>query len=845
MSDLDKFVFCKWQGRLWPARILSKSANSPRKASETVSDCLDVQLICLDKQLCVKHRDTRPFEQKQAEDISSGLVHEEDFTHEEAVEELTYRKALRIALNILASRDSHTAQMTIKEPVMAKTRVLTSKEFKEYSCVHNANKTQNTPKKNGLRSLQGQETVCTRQSSRKLSCINKLPEVEQEKRLTRSCTLTPNSTKMKNHAGKEKNSGVRRNMGRPRKNLFKLQPNTSCGSHTRCEQPLPVKQEAADTHQYRSEDRLQNVGKSSIPIHYSKISGEGKDQNGEVKMMTLRSRVICKSACKEVTNSSVQFSCKPSVTPTSDSRSYLESTPKRRTSDNIGSHECSHFLRRPRNVQLEIKSNLGQNKLVEEQKKRKGNKCPEPVECLHTSTTSADLGINVRSSNQPNVDDFTRTRNPMQHVNGHKRSISDNSQMFCPTTQLNKREEFPPSKIQKEEEGSKMHTLSTAEPDTTIQSPAFQVDEIGLHSSSLSVEFSSIDSLSTSKHTDNGEEDEENDDEDENLPSILLHQEQWSVTEGMLVWCKFQKYPYWPAVVRSVKPRIKKASILFVDENIIDVEKNKKGFTVSVRTLKPFDCENRHQLTAAARYIYKTSVDWCVALIDDYRIRRGCGSFTGSFVEYCTAELSIPVRKSFGQDPSLMTFPYSSIANQVEGGHSDSEVETTPSKQHPTKKLLPDRKKAARDRANEKLVQFIVKAKGAEKHLQAVIKGQKPSRWLEEFKTLTRNSSVIDTYLEDDWQLDQVVNYLKAVCEMSVSTKLLDYERSRFILDVLLPEAIICAIAEVEQMSIKKAEEKYMKGPLHSEREVEHFNKEIEKEMKLKQKLLKKEESTS
>ncbi|XP_067871982.1 PWWP domain-containing DNA repair factor 3A-like [Heterodontus francisci] len=366
----------------------------------------------------------------------------------------------------------------------------------------------------------------------------------------------------------------------------------------------------------------------------------------------------------------------------------------------------------------------------------------------------------------------------------------------------------------------------------------------GAQSTSLSVEFSSADSLSTSKPTEEEEEEEDEENDDDNLPSILLHQEQWSVAEGMLVWCKFQKYPHWPAVVRSVKSRIKKASILFVDENIVDAEKNKKGFNVSMRTLKPFDCENRHQLTAAARHIYKTSVDWCVALIDDYRIRRGCGSFTGSFVEYCTAELSIPVRKSFGQDPSLMTFPYTSIANQVEE-HSDSECETTPTRQQPTRKLLPDRKKAARDRANEKLVQFIVKARGAEKHLQAVIKREKHSRWLEEFKTRTRNSSVIDTYLEDDWQVDKVVNYLKTVCERSVSTKLFeDYERSRFILDVLLPEAIICAIAEVEQMSIKKAEEKYMKGPLHSEREVEHFNKEIEKEMKLKQKLLNEEEST-
>ncbi|XP_048470214.1 uncharacterized protein LOC125486502 [Rhincodon typus] len=479
MKDLDEFIFCEWQGRLWPARILSKSSNSSSKASENISDYLDVQLICLDKQLSVKYIDTRPFEQKQAEDISSALVHEEDFTHEEAVEELTYRKALRIALNILANRDCHIAQMTIKEPVMAKTRVLTSKELKECSCVHNANERKNTPKKNGLRSLQEQETVCTRQSSRKVSCNETLSGVEEEKRLTRSCTLTPNSAKMKNHAGKERNSGVRRSVRRPRKNLFKLQPNTSCDSHTLCEQLLPMKQEAADTEKYRGEERLQNVGNSSLQICDSEISGEGKDQSGEVKKMILRSRVICNSACKEVTNSSVQSNCKSQVIPTSDTPSYIESTPKCRTSENIGSRECSHFLRRPRDVQLEIKSNLDQNKFVEEHKRRKGKKCPELVECLHTNITSADLDINVRSSKQSNIDDFTGTRNPRQHVNGHKRSISDNSQMFYPTTPLTKQEAFPPSKIRKEEEASKMHTVSAEDPDTPFESPAFQVDEIG------------------------------------------------------------------------------------------------------------------------------------------------------------------------------------------------------------------------------------------------------------------------------------------------------------------------------------------------------------------------------
>ncbi|XP_078412139.1 uncharacterized protein LOC144688950 isoform X2 [Cetorhinus maximus] len=861
MTDLDEFIFCKWQGRLWPAKVLSESGISPSKTSETISDCLDVQLICLDKQLRVKHIDTRPFEQKQAESISSGLAHKEDCTHEETVEELTYRKALRIALDLLASHDCHTTQMTMKEPVMAKTRVLASKELKKSSCIHSSNGPKNTPKQNGFYFLRRQETVCTRQSSRKASCIKKTPEAGQGKKPTRSCTLTQTSAKTKKRTGKEEKSSVRkRTVGRPRKNL-KPQTATSNDNLSQCEQSIRlVKQTTAEAQEYRDEKRLQEVVKSSFQTCASPNYAGKKDQNGKIKKISLRSRIICKSACKEIANSSVQANCEPRGIQTPDAASsYLESTPKCRTTGNIGSHECSYPLS-PSNVQLEMKSDLSKSEVVEEHKRRKVKKCTEPMECLHTSTTS-DLDINVKSTNQPNVDSLAETKSPRQNVkssliglcldeqvgsiNGHKRSISDNPQTFCPSTPLNKQEAFPPSKIQKEEGASEIQTLSIAKPETHLELPSFETDEIGLQSSTLSVEFSSVDSLSTRKPTEDGG-DEENDDEDENLPSILLHQEQWSVAEGMLVWCKFQKYPHWPAVVRSVKSRIKKASILFVDENIIDAEKYKKGFTVSVRTLKPFDCENRHQLTAAARHIYKTSIDWCVALIDDYRIRRGCGSFTGSFVEYCTAELSIPVRKSFGQDPSLMTFPYTSIANQVEEGHTDSECESTPTRQQPTKKLLPDRKKAARDRANEKLVQFIIKTRGAEKHLQAVIKGQKHSRWLEEFQTRMRNSNVIDTYLEDDRQVDQVVNYLKTVCEMSVGTKLLeDYERSRFILDVLLPEAIICAIAEVEQMSIKKAEEKYMKGPLHSEREVEHFNKEIEKEMKLKQQLLKKEESTN
>ncbi|XP_078279972.1 PWWP domain-containing DNA repair factor 3B-like isoform X2 [Rhinoraja longicauda] len=849
MSDFE-FIFCRWQGRLWPARILLKSGISPSGTPETNSDCVDVQIICLDKRLRVKCTDTRPFEEEQAKTISSGLVYREHFTHEETLEELTYRKALRIALNILAGDDSHLPPMTIKEPVIANTGIFTSEKLKKNACAFNSNGTQTALKPNGLHLPQEQGSICTRQSHRRASCIKNTPENEQTRTWTRSYTLNQSSINLRSIAEKSGGGCVeKRKRGRVKTDICHPQKNTSKNSSPQYEQPLQPMKSTPEKNRssVKKRERLRKEEKSSIHACSPTVSGVKKDQNGKVKKSRQKSKV-CKSTPEGNTDYCPSNCKSEEVWASGISCSYLESTPKRGTCDHVGSHKFPRLLRSQRNIPFEKKNDLSQTREIKQNKKR-GKKCAEPMECLNASETSADLDANVKSSNEPNVDSFAEQGSPEQHfmstifglpldeqvspINGcnQKHSNMDSPHTNCSTAEISKEGTFNASSITKEE-----GTLSSTLLQTHLGSSLFEIDEV--------VEFSTPDCLSTSPFTEEVMEEKEEED-DENLPSILVHQEQWSVAEGMLVWCKFQKYPHWPAMVRSVKNRTKKASILFVDENIIKVERNKKGFNVSIRTLKPFDCEERHQFTAAARQVYKNSIDWCVALIDDYRIRRGCGSFTGSFVEYCTAELSIPVRKSFKQDPSLMTFPSSSIASQVEG-HSDAEYDTTPTRQQPTKKLLPDRKKAARDRANEKLVQFIVKARGVEKHLQAVMKGEKYSKWLEEFKTRTRNSNVIDTYLEDDWQVDKVINYLKSIYEMSASTEVLvHYERSRFILDVLLPEAIICAIAEVEQISIKKAEEKYMKGPLHSEREVEHFNKEIEKEMKLKQQHLNEEESTS
>ncbi|XP_032938281.1 PWWP domain-containing DNA repair factor 3A [Catharus ustulatus] len=316
------------------------------------------------------------------------------------------------------------------------------------------------------------------------------------------------------------------------------------------------------------------------------------------------------------------------------------------------------------------------------------------------------------------------------------------------------------------------------------------------------------------------------DEEEENFPSVLSHREPKFFEEGMLVWCKLRRYPYWPAVVKAVKRKHRRACVLFIDGT---TNEKKKGFSVSLRSLKHFDCEEKQELIERAKENYCREIQWCLQLILDYRIRVGCHSFTGSFLEYFAADISYPVRKEGYQSVVQMAFP-----NTQEEGAGESSSDTSPQK--PPRKLLPDRTRAARDRENKKLVEFIVKSKGAEEHLLGILKSGKQSRWLKKFLSSSRYMTCVETYLEDEEQLDLVVGYLKEVYR-EMDTKNLHQilgDGIRFISDVLLPEAIICAIAAVDDIDYEKAEEKYIKGPPVSKRERELFDEQVLGSKKLK-----------
>ncbi|XP_054573548.1 PWWP domain-containing DNA repair factor 3A isoform X2 [Eptesicus fuscus] len=309
--------------------------------------------------------------------------------------------------------------------------------------------------------------------------------------------------------------------------------------------------------------------------------------------------------------------------------------------------------------------------------------------------------------------------------------------------------------------------------------------------------------------------------EEEEPPRILLYHEPSSFEVGMLVWLKYQKYPFWPAVVKNVKRREKKASVLFIEGHM---DPKGRGITVPLKRLKHFDCKEKQALLNEAKEDFDQAIGWCVSLITDYRVRLGCGSFSGSFLEYYAANISYPVRKSIQQDVLGTRFPRLC--------HEDPEMPMVGSpwgRRQPCRKVLPDRSRAARDRANQKLVEYIVKARGAENHLRAILKNKKPSRWLKTFLNSGQYVTCVETYLEDEEQLDMVVKYLQGVYQETGSRMLtqINGDRIRFILDVLLPEAIICAISAVDAVDYKTAEEKYIKGPLLSYREKEIFDNQL------------------
>lgn len=310
------------------------------------------------------------------------------------------------------------------------------------------------------------------------------------------------------------------------------------------------------------------------------------------------------------------------------------------------------------------------------------------------------------------------------------------------------------------------------------------------------------------------------------LTSMAFPEELCPIERGMLVWFKFQNHPFWPAVVTSVSPTEQTARVLLIEANM---HCEKSGIQVPLRRLKHLDYNGKEKLMKRASKVYGESVNWCFSLISSYREGLVRGSFVGSFLDYYAADLSYPMRKAIQEGDLQMDFPKVNYSDL-----EDSEEETPVAAKRHCKRILPDRMRAARDRANQKLVDFIVKTKGADPHLLDIVKGRKESKWLESFLNSERYVICVETYLEDDNQLDAVVRHLREIYR-HIDKRALALTRDdpvSFLLEVLLPEAIICSIATVDGLDYKEAEAKYRQGPPVHYREKELFDKKILKKIR-------------
>lgn len=422
--------------------------------------------------------------------------------------------------------------------------------------------------------------------------------------------------------------------------------------------------------------------------------------------------------------------------------------------------------------------------------------------------------------------------------NGRRRASNEQLQTCSKTN-------GPPAKRQRAR--TRKNEICNLKGETTTQScersrPRFELPDSAeqddsLLSSDLSIELSHYeDQLPSLSFQEDEESDEE---EEEELPSFLMQTDRKlpSIREGVFVWHKFRNYPFWPALVKSVNRKQKKASIVFIEYSSIQ---KKKGFAVALKSLKPFDCEEANELVRKAKENFEATIAWCLELKTDYEFKIACGSFSGSFIEYFDHDMSYPVRRKYPQAESERLTLSSDVMTEepCDDLKEDSFTEQQEEVGRSSKRLLPDRTHAAHNRANEKLVHFIVKQRMVEGHLLAVIRGQQQSRWLRSFLSANRRR-VVNIYLEDDQQLDQVYWYLNelyvtAVGSASCLDEVKSMERVPFVLDVLLPEAIINAIAGVDQVSVKKAEEKYLKGRCLSNRERQEFDLMLERQMKKK-----------
>ncbi|XP_066551357.1 PWWP domain-containing DNA repair factor 3A isoform X2 [Amia ocellicauda] len=893
--DEPLYMFCKWEGRLWPAKLIRKAAQHSKKKNE-----IEVEIFNVGKRIWVKQEETVPLTEQRIEiislqlDLDSKRQHivrifledddsEEEFlgfptdcnqtAHEPAtqemdsIKELRYRKALRLALNVLSGEVVHSSSPS--GPGAGRRQSCRLNRAQSRSPLQSPlgataqPKAKDQPQKDTFVKKTEPQRVLRSQTESTSRSVPNQPEkgdfshggVQLRDGHTKSTEPQKSSLRSQVESPKCQSPQSGRPSGK-RKSSGKWSPLST--RENGCLRPSG-KTDSADVEYSTDGPRPRKRGR---PLKVSTVTELDVERNVVDEKRPAKARLKSASNDPSPHKETVQRQLSPETLSPRSRKGRPSTLQNGQTSPCASSPsdtDCNSGQSKRGRGRPRLHKPLLSSTPISSSKPEPHTRDPrQPPEISRVGTPRREEVKKVRrlfehntAKQQDSVPEKEQGSNKAARRGRHKKiqaaaspveqeigSVSPRTlkrgrpKKSCPEPNGRKYPEQSAPLTQ----GPADSPLSTrVHPRLELHDETEVLDEL-TKSSDLSIELS----LHNEASIPNISEEEEEDDDEEELPSFFLQMEKkpLSIREGICVWCKFRSYPYWPAMVKSVNHKNKKASIIFIDDLLFDKKTVRKGlfrFCVSLRTLKPFDCEETDEFVIKAQEKYKTAINWCLELIRDYRIRIACGSFSGSFIEYFANDISCPVRKMYLQGSTSVPFP-SKLIREEQEEVSDTQVDSSPSCHGRCKKLLPDRSKAARTRANEKLVEFIIKNRGAERHLQAIISGRTPSKWLKEFLKFSRFVTCVETYLEDEAQLDLVYNYLKSIYDSAPQTApcLADVDSIRFILDVLLPEAIICAIATVDKISLEKAEDKYLKGPVLSKREREEFDMQIEKEMKMK-----------
>ena len=101
--------------------------------------------------------------------------------------------------------------------------------------------------------------------------------------------------------------------------------------------------------------------------------------------------------------------------------------------------------------------------------------------------------------------------------------------------------------------------------------------------------------------------------------SMAFPEELCPIERGMLLWVKFQNYPFWPSTIKSVSPTEQTTRMLLIEAN---KHCEKSSIQVPLQRLKHLDYNVKEKLMSK---VFGGSANWCFSLLSNCREGLICG----------------------------------------------------------------------------------------------------------------------------------------------------------------------------------------------------------------------------